>query len=207
MNYANERDAFLTLKRNITKPLTEEYIKAIGGLHSQYNTTIRENRFIVGGAIEVFTHALLLATGVQCVNCAATSESGDIRLSSGEMLSIKASGKGITNVKLMNKLGDGMRAWGTATLFIVSGTGIVYGDPSLISDNHIIHDDGVTLAKAGLQALIDDTDNVIAMDIPDKSVGNIADSKVASHDVAWQVLRSENLQHLIEALSKLENEN
>ena len=200
MSYENERHAFVTLKQNMTEALVREYLQAIGGLHSQYNTTIRENRFIVGGAIEVFTHAILLATGVQCENCATTSESGDIRLATGEMLSIKASGTGITNVKLMNKLGEGDRHWDTATLFIVPSVGIVYGDPSLVSAKHIKQDDGITLAGAGLQALADDPANVIAMDIPRKSKSDVSESKVASHDVAWQVLRSMELQQLIKAL-------
>ena len=60
--FTGERSVFDRLRSDISVEAQQEYELAIKRLIECYNTTIRENRFTVGGALKVFTCALLGST-------------------------------------------------------------------------------------------------------------------------------------------------
>ncbi|MBF2760080.1 MAG: site-specific DNA-methyltransferase [Ectothiorhodospiraceae bacterium AqS1] len=64
--YEKERKVFEELKRNCTADLRNEFKQAVAYVLETYNTTIRENRFVAGGAIEIFVSAMLTAAGLGC---------------------------------------------------------------------------------------------------------------------------------------------
>lgn len=136
-SYRVERECFALL-RKLPRDILAEYERAFSVLVERYNTTIHENRFVVGGAIEVFTLFLLRAAGIDADAYGAQTASGDIILPNNKMLSVKASLTGRpADIRLINTMGDGDTEWTTATLFVLSGTGIVYGDPSMASDDDL----------------------------------------------------------------------
>lgn len=197
-SYAQERRVFDRLRSDCSDEAKDEYEKAIAKLLSTYNTTIHENRFIAGGAVEVFTYALLRSVGIDC-HYGAQGRSGGILLPNDRKLSIKGTFTGgPSNVKLMNKLGGGHREWATATLFVVSGVGLVYGSPDTVAREYVKDvGDGTELRKAGLQELIDNPDNLFEAEIAQKPPTEMADfSKKASTAVARQILSDISAEHL-----------
>ena len=197
--YTQEQRVFNRLKEDCSIASQQEFELAIATLLERYNTTIHENRFVVGGAVEVFTYALLLTVGIDCTLYGSQSRSGDILLPNDRKLSVKgAFVGGPTNVKLMNKQGGGDREWDTATLFVVSGIGIVFGAPDMVIGEHVRDtSDGVELRKAGLVALIENPANVMQMEIVQKPPTEMTGfSHKASTAVARQILfemKSESL--------------
>ena len=197
--FAQERKVFDFLKNNCPEDAKRQYEIAVNALLRDYNTTLYENRFVVGGAVEVFTCAILKATGISCALYSDQSKSGDILLQNDRKLSIKGTFTGgPANVKLMNKLGAGERPWDTATFFIISQVGIVYGSPDMVRDEHIADvSDGVELKKAALVELMKDGSNVFDLQINPKPSGLAAGhSRKASTAVAEQIMSDMNLTAL-----------
>lgn len=169
--YTAERRVFEQLKSDCSRTVRKEYQLAVKTLVELYNTTIYENRFIVGGAVEVFTYALLRSASIDCTLCGDQAQGGDILLPNDRMLSLKSSFRGIADIRLLNQMGTGDREWDTATLFVISGVGIVFGAPDMVASEHLkAMGDAKILRKAGLQALIDNEaeDNVFRMEIAKK---------------------------------------
>ena len=188
--FTSERRVFDRLKADCSSAAQGEYEEAIATLLERYNTTIYENRFVVGGAVEVLTYALLRSVGIDCMLYSDQASGGDILLPRDRKLSIKGSFRGIASVKLLNKMGDGSREWDTATFFIVSGTGIVFGAPNMVDPGNIRDTgDGTMLTVDGLRRLIGDADNVIPMKIARKPPTEMTGfSHKASAAVARQIL-------------------
>ena len=201
--YIQERRAFEQIKKKCSGNVKKEYELAISTLVQRYNTTIHENRFVVGGAVEEFTWALLRSVDVECDLCGSQSPDGDIIFPNDELLSIKSSFRGVADIKLINQMGTGDRAWTTATLFVVSGVGIVYGAPDMVDSAHVKPTgDGVSLKRAGLQTLIDDQANVFEAEIASKPPKEMADQSLkASSAVARQILQDTNSEVLSDILS------
>ena len=194
--YMAERRAFDWLRANCSAEARQEYEQAIGELVGRYNTTIHENRFIVGGAVEVFTCALLRAAGIACDLYADQTKSGDLLLPNDRKLSVKATFTGgLADVKLINQMGPGDRPWDTATLFVFSGVGLVFGTDDMVDDAYVQSTgDGVILKKAALQKIVDDPVNVIPMNIVRKPPTVAAGfSLKASTAVASQILKERGL--------------
>lgn len=201
-SYTLERRAFDRLKSDCSSETKAEYEEAVRNLVGRYNTTIHENRFIVGGAVEVFTFALLRSVGISCTLYGDESRSGDILLQHDRKISVKSSFTGINNIKLINQMGGGDRQWDTATLFVIAGVGIVFGTPNMVNDKATRPTgDGLELRKAGLQHLVNDSANVFQLDIAHKPPTETTGfSEKASTAVARQILsdlRSSNLQRAI----------
>ena len=202
--YRIEWQFFKTLKSDCSSEARCEFELAIKALVDQYNTTIYENRFIVGGAVEVFVCALLRSAGIDCIPYGAQSKGGDILLPNDKKLSVKATLTGITNIKLINQMGTGHRIWNKPTLFVVSGVGIVFGAPDMIDAKYIKETgDGVELTKAGLKSLIDVDSNVFDVEVaqkrPTEKAGN---SRRASEIVAEQIMEANQLHVLRGALDR-----
>ena len=170
-SYVQERRVFDRLRSYCSEGAKSEYEKAVATLLKRYNTTVRENRFIVGGAVKVFTCCLLRSVGIDCSLLEEQSHPGDILLPNDGKLLIKSTFTGgPADVKLMNKLGVGCQTWETATLFVVSDVGLVYGSPDMVAEEHIKDvNEGTKLTKAGLQSLISMPDNLFKVTIARKS--------------------------------------
>lgn len=208
MPYRVERESFKHLKQNVDGATLDEYAVAIKTVLERYNTTIYENRFVAGGAVEVFTCALLRSVGLDCKMYADQETAGDLLLPGGRKISVKGLFVGgPANVKLINQLGGRGRdrEWETATLFIVSEVGIVYGDPDMI--NKEVHvkqvSDGLQLNKSAIEFLASKDRNLISLEIARKpSTRETGFSQKASTAVAQQVMADMELGHLMEAYSR-----
>ena len=190
--YMQERRVFDRLREDLSIEAKQEYEYSVAALLERYNTTIHENRFIVGGAVEVFTCALLRSVGIDCTLYADQAKYGDILLPNDRKISIKGSFVGgITNVKLINKLGGGHREWTTATLFVVSEIGIIYGSPDMVAVEHIRDvSDGTQITTAGMKTLSENPANVLEMEILRKPPTEMTGfSHKASTAVARQILQ------------------
>lgn len=199
--YMAERRVFDRLKADCPREARMEYELAIQTLIERYNTTIFENRFIAGGAVEVFTYALLRAVGIDCALYGDQAQAGDILLPNDRKLSVKGSFRGVTDIRLLNQMGEGDREWSTATLFVVSGVGVVFGAPDMVDGSHLKDaGDAKVLKKAGLQALIDDPANTIEMEIAPKPPTEMTGfSHKASTAVARQILFEMGSRELLRA--------
>jgi hypothetical protein len=186
-----ERRAFDRLRADCSNEAKGQFEEAVRVLLERYNTTIFENRFVVGGAVEVFICAILRSVGIDCTLYASQATKGDILLPEGPRLSVKGSFTGKrSGVILMNKRGQGERQWNTATLFVVSNVGIVYGTPAMLATDDIKDaGDSLVLLYRGLRTLIENPANVFPMDIAMKQPTEMTGfSHKASAAVARQVL-------------------
>ncbi|MXW60991.1 MAG: hypothetical protein F4003_04290 [Acidimicrobiaceae bacterium] len=197
-----ERRVFDRLRADCSDEVRTQYENAIRVLLERYNTTIYENRFVVGGAVEVFTCAILRSVGIDCTLYSSQEAKGDILLPGGKQVSIKGSFTGKRQgVILMNKRGGGTREWDTATLFVVSNVGIVYGTPAMVGPDDVKDvGDSLVLRYPGLASLIADPANVIPMDIAVKQPTEMTGfSHKASAAVARQVLFETKADALLSA--------
>ena len=80
MNFNYERRVFKTLKENINKNLKLEFENGFNSSVAYYNTSIYENRFIVGDAVAVFIYALLKQVGIECKLYGDETNKGNIIL-------------------------------------------------------------------------------------------------------------------------------
>ena len=201
-SYRQELRAFNRLRQDCSPAAKAEYELAIKTLLERYNTTIHENRFLAGGAVEVFTYAMLRSVGIDCSIYGSQAISGDILLPNDRKLSVKGVFTGgPTNVTLMNKRGGGQRQWQTATLFVVSEVGIVFGAPDMVEQEHVRDtSDGLELKKVGLEELIANPDNLIPMELARKPPTEMTGlSHKASAAAARQILYEVKAQSLLKA--------
>ena len=205
MSYHQERRVFDRLRADLAPQVKREYEAAFNTLIERYNTTIKENRFITGGALEVFTYALLRSVGIECNLYGSQATHGDIILPNQKLLSLKGVFTGGANsVILMNKQGGGIREWATATLFVVSEVGIVYGTPEMVDPTDIKdRADAVQLHKRGLLEIMQDERNILPMDLRRKPPTEVAGfAQKASVAVARQILSETKARALSNALEK-----
>ena len=202
--YRAERRVFERLKADCPRKARQEYELAIQTLIERYNTTIYENRFIAGGAVEVFTCALLRSVGIDCTLYGDQAHAGDILLPKNRKLSVKGSFRGVADIRLLNQMGGGTREWDTATLFVVSGVGVAFGTPDMVEADQLKDvGDAKMLKKAGLQALIDNPANVIEMKIALKPPTEMTGfSHKASTAVARQILFETGAKELLKRLPR-----
>ncbi len=198
MPFNAERRYFDTLKGSLTLETKTEYEAAISTLINRYNTTIYENRFVVGGAIEVFTLALLRSVGIAANSYGDETAAGDIILPNNLMFSVKSSFTRTGNIRLINKQGGGHRNWSVATLFLISNIGIIYADPDMISSDELVDStDAIQLKRSTLVRLSEIPDNKIEMNIPLKPpTEQTLFSLKASNAVAQQILSDLGLHNL-----------
>ena len=203
MSFRAERRVFNRLRNDCPKDAKEEYEDALQILVQRYNTTIRENRFTVGGVVEVFTCALLRSVGIECTMYADQSDEGDILLHSAKnpiKLSIKSQFTSrLSPIKLMNKLGGGTREWSTATLFVIANIGIIYGTPDMVDEEHVRDTkDGLELRTAGLKQIISNDTNIFSVVVPQKPPTEMTGfSSKASTALAQQILSETQSKRLL----------
>ena len=108
----------------------------------------------------------------------------------------------IGDVKLVNQLGGGTRFWDTATLFVISGIGIVYGTPEMVEEKDIKQvSDGVVLKGKALRVISQNSNNVFEVDIVPKPPTEMASfSHKASVAVAKQIMFENKATTLIKSM-------
>lgn len=106
---------------------------AISRVYWTYDTRLRENRSTVGGVVEYIVGAALRACGIPVRHRGIIDSDIDLRLEDGRGgYSLKAIFKG-SGTRLVNTMGAraSRERWAFATLFLVSGIGVIYADPQL----------------------------------------------------------------------------
>ena len=204
MPFESERRAFAVFRAGLEKnaQLRDEYLAATRAAVGRYNTSVYENRFVVGGVIERLTAAALRAAGVSARMVGAETTGVDIALAGGGSLSVKAqlaAARG--EYRLINTMGDSPAMWTSATLFIAAGAGIGYGDPDLLGGAIVRRKDVVVLPWRPLnQMWRENPDCFIRLDIPTKPSGPASESRIASETIAAELVRELNLPLLRECL-------
>ena len=199
MKYTVERNAFEQLKNNCSNSVKTEYIHAVKSVVEHYNTTIHENRFIVGGVLEIITCALLRDSGVKCKLSPLDEPSDDLILENDGRLAINGVFRGgSTSVTVKNLYGKSGGIWTSATLFVVANVGIVYGDPEMVDKSYFsTGGDRTVLKKRALDLFISDPKNVLDMNIP-KNPGKspLHWSQKASTAIAKNIMKELGLSKL-----------
>ena len=191
-NYREQRDIFRRLRDGLDNApaVKDEFLKALSLLISEYDTSIRENRFIAGGATE-----RILATTMRCVGIAGARARGldlsdeDIVVD-GHQISVKASFTGGRQaIRLINTLGDSSAAWRTATIFVLANRGIGYADPDLLPNVARSSRDAVILPRPPLDELHDKQPQwLLRCAVPAKAQ-DVSQRRAASEAVATEILQ------------------
>lgn len=203
-NFSAERTAFRQFKQAVEndKVLKSDIEIALKELLGRFATTIYENRFVVGGALEVIMVAALRAAGIDATDVGAQEERLDIRIPNGGF-SIKGHFSGSGNIRLINVLGDSEQAnWNEATLFVLHGVGIGYADPELLSSVGAIQrtSDAIVIRYSALRAFFGDHPEwLIECEVP-QSVQDKDASELVSRAIARQILaRTQKLHKALDS--------
>lgn len=197
-NFDIERNCFKHLQENLSNEAKEEYETGIKHLVERYNTAIYENRFTVGGVVEVFTLALMRSTGIEIEGCGSEAQGGDLILPNGRMFSLKSSFTRGGSVILVNTRGDSGTDWETATLFVLSNVGIVYGDPAMAQEDDLNRvADNLQIKRTALNRFAQDPSRLIPMEIPLKPPTEMADASMKTSDAVARQLMNELNMHML----------
>jgi len=145
MAYAEERRSFAQFKNALetTPTLKAQYESAIASVVLEYNTSILENRFVTGGAVEIFTMWAMRSAGIDVAQVGAQLRGSDLQLPRGGRISLKGvfaiapqAGRAETRTtNLINVQGHIEGAvWADATFFLLAARGLYYADPDLLPD-------------------------------------------------------------------------
>ncbi|MDR7554121.1 MAG: hypothetical protein QN157_00795 [Armatimonadota bacterium] len=133
MTFSLERDRFRQFRQRFAGQVRTATELAIRQIYEEYDTGLRENRFVVGGVVELIVGCALRACGIPVRHRGLMQTELDLRFEDTDGgYSVKALFKSPTT-NLVNVLGQSpsLDRWRTATLFVVGDIGIVYSDPSL----------------------------------------------------------------------------
>jgi hypothetical protein len=116
------RNKFLKIKFKIESPKfepnKEEFIKALNKLVSSYDTRNRENRFVVGSAVELLFCAFLNSLHFK-TKWISEETRYDIKIDNIPF-SLKSSFTGSGSIRLINILGNTEVVWDEPTIFFIS---------------------------------------------------------------------------------------
>ncbi len=191
--FTNEREAFQRLKEAIEQDeaLRADIEKALKELLGRFSTTIRENRFVVGGALELILVAALRAAGVKAEHVGVEEERIDIKLESGGF-SIKGHfSRSGGAIRLINTLGESEETkWETATLFVIYGIGIGYADPELIPEKRVERVKDALVLKYGVirKFLSEHPHFLIDLSVP-SPLSDASRSELVSRTLAREILQ------------------
>jgi hypothetical protein len=197
------RFLFKEIKKRIEnekyKPNIIEFEKAIQKLVEEYNTANWENRFVVGGALEIIFCALLRSLDFRCKwlkEARYDIEVNEIKFS------LKSNFVGGGGIRLINILGDEKAVWEEPTLFFISKIGICYADPQMkLKTKHT--SDALVIETKELKKLIKNHNEwLIPLSIPQKQK-NSKEIKTASYDVAKSILEEINSQYLRKYITEI----
>jgi hypothetical protein len=202
-SFKKSRVLFKEIKEKIEaekyKPNVLEFEKAIQKLVEEYNTANWENRFVVGGVLEILFCTLLKSLSFQCKwlkEARYDIEVNEIKFS------LKSNFIGSGDIRLINILGEERAMWREPTLFFISGVGICYADPQMnLETKHT--SDALVISMKELKKLFENYKEwVIPLSIPRKSK-NFKEIKTASYDVAKSILEEINSQYLKKYLTEI----
>jgi hypothetical protein len=133
-SYQNERDAFARIAE-LPDEVFSEFESALKSLVYQYSTTDYENRFVTGAAVELLVKCLLELAFINVD--AVGGETPGIDLASKDLrVSVKSQFGSFSDVRLRNIMGSTDNVptntegeWTEATVMLLPGIGLVYGDP------------------------------------------------------------------------------
>lgn len=99
-------------------------------------------------------------------------------------------------------MGESDTAWKTATLFVLSNMGIVYGDPSMAVEDDLKRvKDALTIKRKAVNRFAENTSNFVAMDIPLKPPKEATGkSQKASDAVAKQLMDELKMVNLLDQI-------
>ena len=141
--------------------IRSDFEKAVARLHAQFDTRIMENRFVVGGVLEIILGAAFRACGVQVLHRGATATSWDLIFENEKGgYSVKSVFRS-TTTRLINVQGrqPSVKDWNIATLFLIP-EGIVYADPELpwwqenISQVIKVHPDALQISLSSIRRFV-----------------------------------------------------
>jgi len=145
--------------------------------------------------VEVILVAAFCAAGVPATDVGPAEKRVDIELRGGGSFSVKGHFGGSGDIRVINVLGESAAAaWTDPTLFIISGIGIGYADPDLVSAEYSEmvkrQRDAVVIRASRIKRwLRSNTDWVIGCIVPERSPPN-ENSRLASREIAQAILDS-----------------
>lgn len=131
--FSEHRKIFSSIKerveaRNNNKTVDEiigEFLESLEKLISEYPTSIWENRFAVGGALEIIFCAFLRCLGFDCERL-NNEKRYDVKINEYKF-SIKSNFLGSGYIRLINTMGgDSEVEWREPTIVFMGGEGIYY---------------------------------------------------------------------------------
>lgn len=198
--FEKARIVFKEIKKKIEdekfSTIISEFEKAIQKLIVEYDTADRENRFVVGGALEIFFTALLNSLNFKCE--LLKERRYDIQINEIKF-SLKSNFVGSGDIRLINVLGNGAVSWEEPTLFFISEKGIYYADPEMKLATKQIRD-ALAIEIKEIEKISNEWK--ISISIPRK-LKNSKTIKTASYDVAKFILEEINSQYLKNYLPKI----
>jgi len=194
--YEKARNIYLDIKKIMESGNFElqtiEFEKAVEKLVTEYDTANWENRFVVGGALEVLFCALLNSIGFKCKWLKEARY--DIEIN-GIKYSMKSNFTGTGDIRLINILGDEIVEWEEPTLFFISDLGICYADPMMGLPTKQTSD-ALVIRTKDIKSMVEKDDKwALHVKIPRKS-RNSKKIKTASYDVAKSILEEINSKYL-----------
>lgn len=189
--YEPERAIFQRFKTLLesNQTLLREVESAIEALLSEFNTTIHENRFVVGGVLERIVGTAMRAVGIDARNVGKYNPRIDISVPGAEGFSVKGGFTGTGDIRLINVLGKGVGGgWREASILVLTRIGIAYTDPELLPDATVSSGDAVLLKRGNLMDFLrQHPEYLIRCGIAEKSA-DIEQTKMASEAVANELL-------------------
>lgn len=177
------------------KDIIQEFEKAIQELICKYPTSIYENRFVVGNAIEIIFCAFLKCLEFNC-NRLDNEKRYDIEIDNCKF-SIKSNFRGSGDIRLINVMGNNKKIrWKEPTFVFISGEGIYYIDP----------DKGITTRRRGdaitvsIYEIKTKGKKILDMNISRDVGRNNQKNAPMSKIVAMEILKNINSEHLIRNL-------
>lgn len=170
--------------------LRDDVEKAFDLLLSRYNTRIYENRFLVGGVAERIIAAAFAALGHEATKTGVKVTRTDLKVLDSD-LSVKGAFKPKTrDIRLINTMGNTSKPiWDEPTIFIASGLGIGYADPTLLPEKTRKLKDALVIRFSELCEFWESSpSHFVGMNIPFSRV-DIEGSDVASRAVADEIFR------------------
>ena len=198
--YKKAQSVYLDIKKKVEngkfKLQVAEFERAVEKLITEYDTANWENRFVVGGALEVLFCALLNSIGFRCKWLKEARY--DIEICEVKF-SMKSNFTGSGDIRLINILGDEVVKWEEPTLFFISEFGVCYADPTMgLPTKHT--SDALVIRTKNIKALINKDDRwALHIKIPRKP-RNSKIIKTASYGVAKSILDEIRSKYLMKHL-------
>ena len=192
IDYIPHREVYQRFREGLENApdVLDELLRALGLLISEYDTTIRENRFIAGGATERILAATMRCVGLRSARSRGLNLDDEDIVVEGNQISVKASFTGTRQaIRLINTLGDSSSTWRAATIFVLANRGIGYADPVLLPNVAKSSKDAVILPRGPLDALHEaHPEWLLQCAVPTKSQ-DASQRRAASEAVATEILR------------------